>query len=119
MFELIRKARENEEGFTLIELLMVIVILGVLAGVVVFAVNGIQDKGQNSACQADYSTITTAEEAYFAQPPGGGTPAYTATVQDLVDAGFLHSDPGTVSVTVTGNTYTVAGIGACTAYQPN
>ena len=43
MYEDIREARENESGFTLIELLIVIVILGVLAAIVVFAVGGIND----------------------------------------------------------------------------
>src|SRR4051812_44720514 len=63
----LRNARQSESGFTLIELLMVIVILGVLAGVVVFAVGGITDKGQTSACKADYKTMQVAEEAYYAQ----------------------------------------------------
>ena len=35
----------TEEGFTLIELMIVIVILGVLAGIVIFAVGGITDRG--------------------------------------------------------------------------
>src|SRR3954469_21396956 len=64
------KARE-ESGFTLIELLVVIIILGILAAVVVFAVSGINDKGQDSACKIDTRTIRTAEEAYFASPTGG------------------------------------------------
>ena len=56
----------NEGGFTLIELLVVIIILGILAAVVVFAVGGVGDKGQSAACVIDTRTIRTAEEAYFA-----------------------------------------------------
>ena len=48
MYKRIRDARKNESGFTLIELLIVIVILGVLAGIVVFAVAGINDKDRKS-----------------------------------------------------------------------
>jgi prepilin-type N-terminal cleavage/methylation domain-containing protein len=44
--------KRKDEGFTLIELLIVIVILGILAAVVVFAVNGITDRGEKSACKA-------------------------------------------------------------------
>ncbi|MCZ0983289.1 prepilin-type N-terminal cleavage/methylation domain-containing protein [Streptomyces diastatochromogenes] len=55
-----------EAGFTLIELLVVIVILGVLSAIVVFSVQGINDKGQDSACDTDKATIATAEEAYYA-----------------------------------------------------
>jgi general secretion pathway protein G len=67
MFQQIKKLREKEEGFTLIELLVVIAILGILAGVVVFAVGGLGDKGQKSACKIDTRTLRTAEEANFVQ----------------------------------------------------
>jgi prepilin-type N-terminal cleavage/methylation domain-containing protein len=63
----LRAARQNQNGFTLTELLIVIVILGVLAGIVVFAVGGITDKGVAAACQADKRTVITAVEAYRAQ----------------------------------------------------
>jgi len=67
-----RIRRTDEEGFTLVELLVVIVILGILAAVVVFAVGGINDKGQDSACKTDTQTIRTAEEATFAQASSTG-----------------------------------------------
>ena len=54
-------------GFTLVELLVVIVILGVLAGIVVFAVGGITNNSTKSACNSDVATAQTAEDAYFAQ----------------------------------------------------
>ncbi|MGQ0744970.1 MAG: prepilin-type N-terminal cleavage/methylation domain-containing protein [Acidimicrobiales bacterium] len=60
-------ARRSEGGFTLIELLVVIIILGILAAVVVFAVGGVGDKGQASAVTIDARTIRTAQEAYCAQ----------------------------------------------------
>jgi prepilin-type N-terminal cleavage/methylation domain-containing protein len=59
--------KKNDEGFTLIELLIVIVILGILATVVVFAVGGITDRGQKSACETDKATLEVAIEAYFAK----------------------------------------------------
>src|SRR4051812_6183982 len=58
---------KRDKGFTLVELLIVIVILGILATVTVFAVRGITDKGQTSACNTDKVTLQTAAEAYFAQ----------------------------------------------------
>jgi prepilin-type N-terminal cleavage/methylation domain-containing protein len=85
MMERMKKAREHEGGFTLIELLVVIVILGILAAVVVFAVGGVGDKGQSSACVIDTRTIRTAEEAFYASPSGG---AYT-TEAALQTGGFL------------------------------
>ena len=59
--------KKQDEGFTLIELLIVIVILGILATVVVFAVGGITDRGQDSACDTDKATLAVAVEAYFAK----------------------------------------------------
>jgi len=87
MLEQLRKARRDESGFTLIELLIVIVILGILAGVVVFAVNGINDRGNDAACKADSKTIEVAQEAYYAK-----NTAYAASVLALKGAGYLKDD---------------------------
>jgi type II secretory pathway pseudopilin PulG len=59
----------NESGFTLVELLIVIVIviLGVLAGIVVFSVAGVTSRGAVAACKADVASVTVASEAYYAQ----------------------------------------------------
>ena len=75
----------KDKGFTLVELLIVIVILGILATVTVFAVQGITDRGKESTCQADYKTYETAIQAYYAQ-----NGEYPATDADLVPA-FLTS----------------------------
>lgn len=98
MLKRIREARKNQDGFTLIELLIVIVILGVLAGIVVFAVNGIQDKGQASACKSDVKTVTVAAEAFYAN---SNPNAYAVDMPALKAAGLLHSVPDTVDYSVT------------------
>jgi general secretion pathway protein G len=103
--------RRRDEGFTLIELLIVIVILGILATIVVFAVRGITDRGTKSACAADYATLSTAVEAYQAQYG-----IYPATQTALVGAGFLHSASTKYDVTgssATGSTITVIAGGGC------
>ena len=82
----------DQDGFTLIELLIVIVILGVLAGIVVFAVGGITDRGKVSACSTEKKTIQTAEEANFAQ--NGAYAASTALVPK-----FLADAPTSYEVT--------------------
>ena len=58
---------KQDKGFTLVELLIVIVILGILATVTVFAVRGITDQGQSAACASDQKTLQTAVEAFYAQ----------------------------------------------------
>ena len=94
---------KQDKGFTLVELLIVIVILGILATVTVFAVTGITNKGKTSACQADAKTLQTAEEAYSAN-----VGSYTGSQQTLVDAGLLHDPSSKWSVTPVAATSTAA-----------
>src|SRR3979409_1953787 len=102
---------KQDKGFTLVELLIVIVILGILATVTVFAVTGITNKGKTSACQSDAKTLQTAEEAYSAN-----TGAYTLTQANLVSAGLMHaaSTKFTIALvaptTTTSASYTLTGV---------
>jgi len=108
MFERISIARQKRNaGFTLIELLIVIVILGILAAVVVFSVQGIQDRGQKAACKSDIATITTAEEANYAQ-----SGSY-ATVDVLVTNKLIRTNPGSVTVDTTTGAVTPLAAGNC------
>ncbi len=47
------EARNNENGFTLIELLIVIVVLGILAGIVVLGLGTFRADASSAACNAD------------------------------------------------------------------
>ncbi len=99
-----QQAGHDDRGFTLIELLVVIVILGVLATVVVFAVGGIVDRGEVSALEGDARTIVSAEESHYALHGS------YATETDLVSGGFLRAESSLHDVTVTpdGTDYTIA-----------
>src|SRR3954454_21767787 len=57
----IRKAKD--EGFTLIELLIVIIILGILAAIVVFAVGQTRGDSVTASCKTDVKSITLGLEA--------------------------------------------------------
>src|SRR5262245_31285211 len=78
---------KKDKGFTLVELLIVIVILGILATVTVFAVRGITDQGKQSTCAADKKTYEVASEAFWAK-----NQAWPTNDAALVTAGLLRSD---------------------------
>ena len=84
----------GQSGFTLIELLIVIIILGVLASIVVFAVGGITDRGNLAACKADVKTVEVASEAYYAK---SSPAAYAASMDALVTAKLLREIPSTTN----------------------
>ena len=87
MLERIRKAKD--EGFTLIELLIVIIILGILAAIVVFAVGSTRKDSVSATCQTDVKSIVLAEEAWNTKKA-----AYTTNQTDLTGPdGTLKSWP--------------------------
>ena len=76
------------------ELLVVIVILGILAAVVVFAIGGTQTQAKVSACQAEKATVETAYEAYKAQHDDAAPPVTPpGQLGTLVADGYLKRQP--------------------------
>ena len=67
--ELVRqRSEEGFDGFTLIELLIVIVVLGILAATVIFALGGVTGQSAQAACNSDAKTSEVAVQAYIASP---------------------------------------------------
>ncbi|TAH33528.1 prepilin-type N-terminal cleavage/methylation domain-containing protein [Candidatus Saccharibacteria bacterium] len=58
--------KQKQSGFTIVELLIVIVIIGILAGLVITTFVGIQARGRDSERQTDINAIQKQVEAYYA-----------------------------------------------------
>lgn len=96
--DLLKARKSSDKGFTLTELLIVIVILGVLAGIVVFAVATLTDDSRSVACETDKRTIQAAVAAYRAEE---GT--WPANVAALATEGYIAEAPSTTDYTFTIN----------------
>ncbi len=103
----------DDHGFTLIELLLVIVVLGLLATIVVFAVDGVSAKAEAVGCEADRRALYDATQAYLVRRNVDVIPAADATPDGventLVAAGFLRSPSTYHDVDATGRLVQVAG----------
>jgi general secretion pathway protein G len=115
----LRKRIDSQNaGFTLIELLIVIVILGILAAIVVFAVGTATSDSKVSACKADKKTLGVALEAYKANTGGYPATDQTAASHALLVTAYMRTWPGssdgtTTIFSTTGGTVNVSGTTTC------
>lgn len=65
MRKLLRRLHQEEHGFTLVELIVVIVILGVLAGLGIQQFGNIQEKARENANKANVRMLLSAARLYL------------------------------------------------------
>lgn len=106
--------RDNDadEGFTLIELLIVVIVLGILAAIVIFAVSTTRGSAVSATCRTDVRAIMRAAEmvrvvsgsypadepAFVPNPlkewPGGAVTTTNGTTSTSDDFAFTFSGGG-------------------------
>jgi general secretion pathway protein G len=79
-----RKRIRNERGFTLIELMVVIVILGILAGLIVPRIMGRPDEARRAKARIQLESLETALKLY--KLDNGNYPTTEQGLQALVEA---------------------------------
>lgn len=75
-----RKLRQEEQGFTLVELVVVVVILGILAGVGIQQFGNVQERARQSAHEANVKVLTSAAQMY-------------ALIESVLDDPDFENDP--------------------------
>lgn len=103
-------APPDRDGFSLVEILVVIVVLGLLATIAVFAVRGVTDRGEQSVVETDRNVLETAEESYRAMN------GRYASEEELVASGVLRSHSRLHDITMAPDgTYTIVLVASPTA----
>ncbi len=78
----------DDRGFTLIELLIVVVIIGLLAGIAIAKFDDVRQKAYNSAALSDLHSVAHAIEEYFVDNFA------LPDENQLIASGFVLSEPG-------------------------
>lgn len=86
-------------GFTIVELMLVIVVIGILAGITIVAYNGVQSKGDDAAVQDNLVKITDQYNTFYtdngAYPPadsslsGAGVKVNRASYDNTTTSGAM------------------------------
>lgn len=75
------KRTNRKSGFTIVELLIVIVVIGILAAITIVAYNGIQNRANDTAVQADLKAFATKMGLY--QADNGAYPTALSITMDI------------------------------------
>jgi type IV pilus assembly protein PilA len=108
MLKKLRKMLKKEEGFTLVELMIVVVILGILAGIGVQQYANVQERAKKAADEANRKVLTNATNMWLILGSGPDEDEYEVKETDLVPRYLdewpfipLTEEKYTVTVTVT------------------
>lgn len=89
---------QSKRGFTIVELLIVIVVIGILAGITIVAFNGVTARANATSAEAAASSVLKKAQAYnaelngFPATPGALTAAATTTSYNLTGVTFTATE---------------------------
>lgn len=89
----LKDVRKKERGFTIVELLIVIVVIGILAGITIVAYSGITAKANATKAQTNAAALQKVLEAYNAD-----NASYPATIANITGYDDTTRMPAGVTV---------------------
>lgn len=95
MLRKIRKLLKKQEGFTLVELMIVVVILGILAGIGVQQYGNIQERAKKAAHEANKKVLTNAANMWLIMNGGfpGEEKKFEGANNELVSEHYVDEWP--------------------------
>lgn len=100
--------RNGQRGFTIVELLIVIVVIAILAAIVIVAYNGIQNRANDTAIQADLRNL--AVQVYNYQTMNGDYPTGNYNLGITGIPVFHAARPAYQAIYGNGNLFYCAGM---------
>lgn len=100
----------KQKGFTLIELMVVVVILGILAGIAVPKMFGLSDKSKVSEAPQVLKTYETLQQAYIAEKSQIGTMNSITFVKPEGSQYFTYSEVAVDSASVAGRAFATSKV---------
>jgi len=104
-----------KKGFTLIELLVVVAIIGILASVVLGALNSAKKKGEDASIQSNLANIRTQAAIYYEKNGNFGTAHYNNATGscDTAPATSIFGDPTIQAAFEAAETASGSSVGHC------
>src|SRR4051794_25555359 len=96
--------KSDDDGFTLIELLIVIVVVGVLSSIVVFAMHNQQAEALQGACATDADIVVTAQEVRRVQQ-GSFAPDVASLVPEFIRSAPQNGSHYVITTDISGTVY--------------
>jgi type IV pilus assembly protein PilA len=93
MLKKIRKMLKQQEGFTLVELMIVVVILGILAGVGIQQYGNVQNRAKTAAHNANVRIIASAANMYVMLENKAPVDGDKTAIEVIQEAGYLQEIP--------------------------